>query len=192
MRKRIVYTAHNGGVSICQPSGTIISWLGCGGMWNGYAPGTMDRQIESMIKRGVRPDAARRYALGVTRGGCTTAEAFEIIRDRDCGHLGTAFELWDVSEVPTDRWFRDAWRRSHNGGPIGINLGLAKKIQFKRIRLAFDEMIKKQREDLDCQAVTDVDWVKVKNSIHNARDELELRTIWPNGLEKEQRNLHPR
>ena len=33
-------------------------------------------------------------------GGCTDAEAYELMRDRFCAHLGSGIELWDVDDVP--------------------------------------------------------------------------------------------
>jgi hypothetical protein len=180
MRKRIVYTRFDGGVTVSQPSETIISWMGNGGFWSHCLRGFCDRQIESMIARGVRADTARRYVRAMTLGGCTTAEALEIIRDRDCGHLGAAIELWDMDDVPQDRWFRDAWRRSHNGGPIMIDLKKAKPIQFAHAR-SFVEMENKRRStDLNLWNMPiEVDWPRFREHVLCARDEVDLRRIWP-------------
>lgn len=180
MDKRIVYTRHDGGVSICTPTDWIISVMSCGGLWNDRPRGFADRQIASMVKRGVDEDTAHRYVRAVQFGGCTTAEALEIIRDRDCAPHGTAIELWDASEVPTDRWFRDAWRRSHNGGPISVNLKLAKAIQMNHIGDAiFDENMKRQKRAMG-PLEWDRDWLRRK--IMQVRDEIELRSVWPKEL----------
>ena len=180
MLKRIVYTRHDGGVSVCTPTEWAIRWLGCGGFWGVRPRGWYDRQIESQIARGVRPDAARRYVRAMMFGGCTTAEAYEIIRDRDCAHLGTAIELWDAQDIPQDRWFRDAWRRSHNGGPISVSLKLAKPIQWQRIRSAVTEENKRRIDDFDClEGALDLDWAKLKTKVTAARDEIDLRRVWP-------------
>lgn len=180
MDKRIVYTRHDGGVSVCCPSDWAISVMGCGGLWDHLPPGVMDRQIASMVNRGVSEDAAHRYAKAVMFGGCTTAEALEIIRDRDCAHLGTAIELWDVGEVPADRWFRDAWSRSHNGGPISVNLAKAKPIQFRHIRGAQLAENKRRQSDLElCLSPIELDLALMRQKIMEARDENELRAIWP-------------
>lgn len=154
-----------------------ISAMSCGGFWDSLPPGVMDRQIASMVRRGVNEDAAYRHAKAMMFGGCTTAEALEIIRDRDCAHLGTAIELWDVSEVPTDRWFRDAWSRSPNGGPISISLVKAKPIQMQRIGdFVIEENKRRERELL---APFDYDRDLLRDKIVRARDEIELRRIWP-------------
>lgn len=181
MNKRIVYTRFDGGVSICCPADDAIAWMGCGGYWNDYPRGFMDVQIERQIKDGRDPDAARRFAHAMQFGGCTTAEALEIIRDRDCAHLGTAIELWD--DVPTDRWFRNAWYRSHNGGPICVSLKLAKPLQFKHILAAVDTETQRRKTDIDLFDVpVDVDLLAAREKIRQARDEHELRAIWPVGL----------
>lgn len=181
MRHRIVYTRHDGGVSVCCPTKWIMSVL-CngGGIWDHLPPGVMDRQIASMVRRGVREDAAYRYAKAAMFGGCTTAGALEIIRDRDCAHLGTEIELWDASDVPTDRWFRDAWSRSHNGGPISINLKKAKSVQMQRIGSAVIEENKRREREL--LAPFEYDRSLYRNKIMQARDEIELRSIWPLGM----------
>lgn len=185
--KRIVYTRHDGGVSICCPSDWAMSALCGGGAWPEfpwYYPGFDAVQIERQIARGIAPDVARRYAHAMMFGGCTTAEALEIIRDRDCAPHGTAIELWDVSEVPADRWFRDAWRRSANGGPISVNLTLARPIQWRRAKAAVAAENGRRADDDfdDCRKPRiEVDWGKLRERIRGAREEAELRAIWPIG-----------
>ena len=180
MDRRIVYTRFDGGVAICCPADEIMRWMCVGGMWADRPRGFREAQIERLIEAGHRPDAARRYANAVTFGGCSTAEAFDIIRDRDCGHLGTAHELWDVADVPTDRWFRNAWRRSHNGGPIEVSLKQAKPIQFQRIKAAIDKENKRRSAEIDLfdQPVV-VDWGRIRDQIKAAEDLATLRRVWP-------------
>jgi hypothetical protein len=142
IRKRIVYNRKDdGGVSICCPTDWAVAAMCNGGAWREFPwfyPGFDEVQIERMIARGIRPDVAARYAHSMMVGGCTSAEALAIIRDRDCEPHGNAIELWDVSDVPSDLWFRNAWRRSHNGGPISVDLKLARPIQWKRARYAVE------------------------------------------------------
>src|SRR5678809_1078577 len=144
--KWIVFNRRDGGVTVCKPTVESLTWMSCGGIWDDRPRGFMDRQIDSMINRGIKPDAARRFAHAVQFGGLTTAEALEVIRDRSCP--GFAHEVWDSSEVPTDRWFRDAWRRSHNGGPISVNLDLAKPIQLPHIAQAIERENKPRADAL--------------------------------------------
>src|SRR5262245_1166074 len=132
--KRIVYTRFDGGVSVCCPFEEVFRYM-CngGGIWDGQPRGYLDDLVERMVGSGMDADASRRYVYAMQFGGCTTSEVWEIIRDRDCAYLGTQLELWDLEDIPTDRWFRNAWYRSPNGGPIGVSLKLAKPIQFKHI-----------------------------------------------------------
>ena len=113
-------------------------------------------------------------------GGCTTAEALAIIRDRDCAHLGTMIELFDIDELPGDRWFRDAWTRSHNGGPVYVYLPRARRVQIDRIKGAVAQ--RNRRRLLLGRALIAPAWGSIGNAIRHARDEHELRRVWPEGL----------
>jgi hypothetical protein len=184
IRQRIVYTRHSdGGVSVCAPTDWAIKWLGCGGFWGAKQHGWYDRQIESQIARGVMPDAARRYVKAMISGGCTTAEALGIIRDRDCGHLGHSIELQDVSDLPGDRWFRDAWKRSANGGPISIDLAKARPIQWRHIKSAQTKIAEQRALDLECfEPRVEFDEAHVRTLIKKATCVDQLRSIWPKEL----------
>jgi hypothetical protein len=122
MTKAIVYTRHGGGVSICYPAIECMRWMTHGGgYWSGRPRGFLQTQIERQVAAGHHADAAVRFVQAMQFGGLTDAEAYAVIRDRDCAHLGTGCELWDAKDIPVDRTYRDAWRRSHNGGPIWID-----------------------------------------------------------------------
>ena len=181
MNKRIVYTRFDGGVSICCPADEAVRWMTNGGfdLWQNAPRGFAETQIERQIARGIPADVAARYARAAMFGGCTTAEALEIIRDRDCAPHGTAIELWDLSEIPTDRWFRNAWRRSANGGPINVNLKLAKPIQWKKVRSAVASENKRRADEFERTPLIEVDWDRVRERIRMAMDERDLREIWP-------------
>jgi hypothetical protein len=125
---------------------------------------------------GVGERAAARFVEAMQFGGCSTPEAYAIMRDRFCAHLGTACELWDASEVPTDRWFRDAWRRSHNGGPILIDMEKARRIQFDRIKAAVRAR-NRARIQLG-RNPRPPPWGEIRNAIRVARDEDELKRVW--------------
>ena len=172
--KCIVYNRSDGGVSICHPSEWAISMMGSGGLWDERPRGYVDVQIERQIARGIRADVARRYARAMQFGGCTTAEALEIIRDRDCS--GFAMELWETGDVPKDRWFRDAWKRSHNGGPISVDLELARPIQMRRIAGAIRTDNDKRGAELLAPIERDTD--ALRRRVLLARDEKELRSVW--------------
>lgn len=180
----IVYTRFDGGVSICHPAEECVLGMARGGYWGDDQPrGYLDTQIERQIEAGHAPDAARRFAHALHFGGCTAAEALEIIRDRDCGHLGTAHELWDIADIPKDRWFRNAWRRSHNGGPIEIDIGRARRIQFRKIKAAAESEAKRRTADVDLfDRPVELPWGVLRDRIQAASDAAELRRVWPDAL----------
>lgn len=180
--RRIVYTRHSdGGVDVCIPSAEIFRIMQFGGYWDDRPRGFVQTQIERQIEGGIAPDHARRFAHAVAFGGCTEAEVYDIIRDRDCARHGTLHELIDASELP-DRWFRDAWRRSPNGGPVGVDLDKARNVQWKRLCFAVNEENKRRALDLFGLAPIKLPKLTYQNAIKHARDEDELRKVWIKGL----------
>lgn len=141
-RERILATRPDGGVAITIPSEMGILYLmhGPTGPWHPW----FDRpwwfglvQWRRMVKRGVPAKAAWRYAQTMMKGGVTRREAIEIIAARDC--RGLAIEIVDVSEIPDDRTYRDAWRRSVNGGPIWIDDAIRDRLEEERMWRAYAE-----------------------------------------------------
>jgi hypothetical protein len=167
---RIVYTRQDGGVTIRQPAPDAMRAFCNGGGWPTIQPNDLSRHIDAEIEAGRSPRLAMHYVHALAFGGQTEAEAYAIIRDRDC-HGGTGFELWTISEVMShDRWFRDAWRRSHNGGPIGVDMAKARKIQLKRIKTAADRI------------KADLELPRWRERIRRAPSPEQLRQVWPRGL----------
>jgi hypothetical protein len=181
--RRILYSRPDGGVSVCTPAPSCLRWMATGGRWADQPRGFLDVQIERQIAAGHLPDAAARFARALAFGGLTEREALEVIKDRDCGHLGTAHDLIDPAELP-DRWFRNAWVRSHNGGPVSISVEKAKPIQWGRIRAAYHEEQKRRKESFDPRPELRVDWGVIRTSIKRAGDTDELRRIWPRGMDE--------
>ena len=99
--------------------------------WNMRRRGFLEEQERRQIEAGHAPDAVRRHIQAMSFGGLTTNHALQLIHDRDCAHRGTGIELIDT--MPFDRWFRNAWRRSPDGGPIWIDLDAARIVQQQRI-----------------------------------------------------------
>lgn len=178
----IVYTRHDGGVSLCIPSKNIFDIMQNGGYWDDMPRGFVERQIELQIQAGIAPDHARRFAHAVAFGGCTQSEAWGIIKDRDCARHGTLHELVDASDLPPDRWFRDAWARSQNGGPIGVDLKKAKVIQWQKLADAIALENKKRELDLFGPPPIEIPRLTYQAAIKHARDHEELRQIWVPGL----------
>ncbi len=187
MNCRIVYNRPDGGVTVRCPAPQIIKWMASGGWFDPSQPRTRTWQgeIEAQIEAGFDPDVTRKFIRALAFGGCTTAEALEIIRDRDVERGSTAIELWDVDELP-DRWFRNAWRRSHNGGPIVIDIEKARPLQAAHIVRAVTKANKRSHPLLERfrkppQAVSP-DWDRLYLRINKAHDEPSLRAVWPEEL----------
>jgi hypothetical protein len=179
--RRILFSRPDGGVSVCTPSANCIRWMATGGRWADKPRGFVDVQIERQIAAGHRPDAAARFARALAFGGLTEREALEVIRDRDCGHLGVAHELIDPDELP-DRWFRDAWRRSHNGGPVSVDITKARPIQWGRIRSVVKAENKRRADAFEETPEITLDWGALRSAIKRAGDADDLRRIWPEAL----------
>jgi hypothetical protein len=177
----IVYTRPDGGVNVFHPDPFCLR-----GMCHGGAPIPRDvpmaRHVENWISAGLSPDFARRWMRALWFGGCTEAEAFELIRQKDVPVDAGLPDVVDLAELP-DRWFRNAWTRSHNGGPIVIDLNRAREVQARRISAAH----------ADCLAQWHAgDWLRgdppelhigrLRDLIRQARDLVELRSIWPGHL----------
>lgn len=118
MRHRFIYTRHDGGVSITCPSSNCVRYLMHGGRWPDRGVLWVGWQIVRQVVEGIAPSVAAQWVYYMQRGGLTEHEALWLIAERDCRRFGTALELVDVSEIPTDRSNRNTWRRSANGGPI--------------------------------------------------------------------------
>lgn len=199
MSKAILYTRiSDGGVNVCWPSQWAIGVMSSGGMWSDMPRGYLKTQIERGIERG-RPERAQwRYVTAMHFGGCSTAEALEIIRDRDCEPFGTAFEAVEYDEIPQDRWFRNAWKRSPNGGPITIDMKLARNCQFQHIKRHL--AVEQQRFSSDLDLIDknlDIDLRPLINRILDAKDLDRLRMVWPDCLPRDALNnghvkFHPR
>lgn len=171
----IVYTKRDGGVAICHPVWQDVRPMMLGGLWRNVGRGFIDRQIAAHESSGIPTDAAMRFVHAVAFGGCSYQETMAILRDKDCAPNGTACELVDQTDLPRDRRLRDAWRRSPNGGPIYIDMGLARPIHWARIR----EWLRWNEDQLT--PVT-VDVSAVRDAVRRAADPNELVRVWPEGL----------
>jgi hypothetical protein len=100
MPKRIVFTRHDGEVAVCAPSLTAMAYMtGGGGRWDGFPRGFLDRQIAKQSEEcGERH--AHRFVMAMQFGGCTDAEAYELMRDRFCAHLGRALNSGTLTMFP--------------------------------------------------------------------------------------------
>lgn len=159
----------------------IFCVMQTGGYWSDSPRGFIETQIERQIQSGIDIDHARRFAHAVAFGGCTEPEVWGIIRDRDCARHGTLHELISSDDLP-DRWFRDAWRRSSNGGPPSVDLEKAKPIQWQKIVAAVSQENRRREFDLFGLPPINLPNLTMQSAIRNARDDQELRRVWPEQL----------
>lgn len=122
----MIVSTVNGGVSITIPAPSFLRYATNGG--GRILPSQMDEQIWRWTQAGIPESVAHRHVRAMAFGGCTTAEALGIIRDKDV--KGTGIEIWH--RMP-DRYFRSAWRRKPEGGPFWIDMEEARKIQAANI-----------------------------------------------------------
>ena len=176
--KAILYTNHDGSVSVCHPSPDIFAIMQSGGYWDDRPAGFVQSQIDRQIADGIDPDHARRFAHAVAFGGCTEAEAWNILRDRDCGRHGFHHDVIYTATLP-DRWFRNAWTRGHNGGPVFVNLEKARPLQWQKIVSAIRTENAKRELDLFGKASVKLQRQLWQSAICSARDEDELRRVFP-------------
>jgi hypothetical protein len=183
--RHIVYTSPGGTVSICSPAPEFIDgWLSHGGYWQDKPRGWADAWIDRRTAEGRHELSVAHFARKVQMGGCSTAEALATIRDFDCAHLGAGCELWRADDFP-DRWFRDAWRRSHNGGPISIDLNAARRVQFRRIKAAVERENKRRAAEIDLfEHPVELPLGALRDRIHKADSVEELRSVWPDELRR--------
>jgi hypothetical protein len=147
-RLRVVCTLPDGRVAILVPAPDFIEECRVGIVAaraaRGYAQEPLDETYEAgkfvadPSWRGDLPHAARealalQRVRALNRGGLTEQDAVALVRDCDAPAFSTAREIVDVSEIPSDRTYRDAWRRSPNGGPIVIDQNAARAIRDERL-----------------------------------------------------------
>lgn len=181
-----------GGVTVLAPSVNALRFMAVGGRWPDAPPGFLDEQIERHVNDSrnhdgtdvppVRRDVAARFVRAMQFGGLTEHEAWQVTRQKDCERWGTACEIMRLDELPGDRWFRDAWSRSHNGGPIVIDLKKARQQQWRRLHAAVTQENKRRDLDLFGAAEIKLDKLTWQKAMVDARDEDELRKVWIEGL----------
>lgn len=187
--KALVYTRHaDKGVSICHPVTDLFAYMTRGGgYWNDRPRGFLDELIRRktcpILQKGTpaSQEAAVKFVRAMQFGGLTTAEAWDVFRLHDCERYGFNVDMIDTGELP-DRWFRDAWGRSANGGPVTVDMAKARAIQWERIADAVSRENKRREMDLFGLAPIRLRKLTYQTAIKNARDDEELRCIWPKSL----------
>lgn len=182
MAQAFLYTRFaDNGVTVLHPAPACLQALASGGFYGRPPRGFIEEQIERQVKDGRTRQAAARFTNALVYGCGNSRLALEIMRDRDCAHRGFNIELIDTAELP-DRWFRDAWARSANGGPVSINLDIARAIQWAKIKEAVADEDRWRALSFVRRARVRIFWAGLWLAVANARDEDELYRVWPEGL----------
>lgn len=175
--RRIIHTRPDGGVSITDLSERCYRAMCIGG---GLRT-SVARECEKAEQQGRDVDLARRWATALRDGGCSDGEAMDLFRrwcippDHGAVMLLSDEDLGEY--IPPDRWFRDAWRRGHNGGPVWIDLSLARPIQRKRIQAGIDW--ENRRRAADLLPPVEIDLQAFRAATEAADSVERLRAIWP-------------
>lgn len=187
-RHRLVLNRfEDGGVTVVAAGDGFFAITGGGIGWT-YARGAIDELVDRDVADGIAPAHARAFRRAVAFGGLTEGEAWAVCRDRDWARRGHAFALFDRDAFP-DRWFRDAWRRSANGGPIYVDILRAQAIQFARIRAAVAAENERRSFDLFGKAEIAFEADRWRRACLAARDDDELRSAWPEEIAHPMRKI---
>jgi hypothetical protein len=182
--KRVVYNSDvDKSVWVHCPTAGAFFWAQRGGLWDGRPRGFLEEQVRRQVESGIAEHAARAWVDAMQFGGKTEAETWALIRDRNCHNpTGFAHELMELADLP-DRWFRNAWTRSHNGGPVYVSLEKARPIQWTKVRNAAKlERERRSQQLAEWRKPLRIVWHSIERAIRNARDADELRRVWPENL----------
>lgn len=178
----LVHSRPDGGVSITYPSPrTFRAITGAGGLLTAYGL-AFERALSVMLANGRDERAARRWLRALEHGGRSEADAWALLRWRCVDPTHTAVEVCETDDLPADRWFRNAWRRSPNGGPIWIDLERARPVQRWRIAGALAEENAARSRRLEEPVV--VDFSAIRRATQQAESLEQLWAIWPDVLRR--------
>lgn len=167
------------------PSKQIFEILQSGGWWDDApigVPGFVEKQIRIQTKAGIAEDVARRFAEGVAYGGVTGYEAWNLLKDRFCSHLGHNFVKMSFNDLPEDRVFRNAWRQNSNGN-ITIDIPSAKQIQKNRIENALNQYKNRRSQTLfDRPKILRINTLELESNLRKAETIDQIQAVWPEGL----------
>lgn len=195
---RILFTRPGGKVTIAGP--TLEAYRACTGGGIGVENRHMRTRawMEAAVHcwtsvDGVPAAAAWRWAKAVAWGGLTEAEfnGAALAMER-CTPVKLAPEILPLDEVPHDRWFRGAWRRSEKGGPIFIDMVAAREIQAGAILAALDAWNAAARREerrarllrrrTNGPALIEIEVDVFARRIEAAATPAALKAVWPEDL----------
>lgn len=195
----IVCTRKDGGVSVVYPSDEVVGWLARGGWFERAA---RDWEIHKWHRvHGLPEQVAARWVDALIDGGLSEREAIQLVAEKDARDQATmepfaGQEVWHRSDILADRWFRDAWRRSANGGPIDIDMKKARRIQAEKFVHVQERLLKSLQRQASIALVAGED--AEASGLARRRDKIEglslpltwgsaetpeqLRAMWPAAL----------
>lgn len=176
----LVHTRPDKGISITYADPHAWRALTCGGGFLTRIGRTFEDCYRWAMIAGRDPEETTRWLLALEHGAHSEAEAWDLIRKRSVPKDHTQVELWPVSEISTDRWFRSAWRRSQNGGPIVIAAEPARDQQKRRIGAALDRVNRRRRMLWLPKIKPDFD--RLRAALQRATEPEEIRAVWPEEL----------
>ena len=136
MDKRIIYTRPDGGVYVVSPAPKaratiLVETVARRGTGTEPPPDAADRSPRLMHDHrwveGLPPSVEYRYE--------TDEEFIQRIRLKDVPADAIDVAIVNASSLPSDRTFRDAWKRDGNG-LVSVNMAKARQIHRQRIRRA--------------------------------------------------------
>lgn len=141
-RLRGLVTLPTGAVAVIIPSDKCLRRLrtGSGGIDIDYEAGKFvaDPRWRPDLGPDDRARLAFRWVSALSDGGLTEHEAMALIIAKDAPPFSVAREIVDVDDIPSDRRYRAAWRRSTNGGPIVIDEDVAQRMDEQSMWEAYD------------------------------------------------------
>lgn len=201
--KWIVSRQENDIVAITCPAPYFMKAVTHGGF--GRIPGVdgqkaEDKQVDNMVRSGYDEDFSSRFVRALIVGGETDAGGLELIKDRHLAEQADhAVVGWD--DLPTDRWFRNAWRLSDNG-IVYVDMEVARLLFAQKLLGRKAEEVKQLVADIETAILTgksndqaEAAHVALKNiDMHALAAEMAkaetpeaLRALWPEHLPEEPR-----
>lgn len=175
--RAVVYTHSQDRVAVCHPDPVFFAGIQHGGVWSQASRVFCAEQVDRQVASGIPEVVAVRAVDAMARGGLSEAEAWGLLRDRDCWK-GVAHEVVDIADLPS-RLFRDCWRRGHNGGPVTVDLDAAKSAWFARLRKKVKLYNSRRADQLVPGPLLRPSWGRLRDRIAAARavEALEAITI---------------
>ena len=108
--KVIVHKKPDGGVSVSHFSPALLAAMTDSGY--GWSQERIDYEIGKFVAGGKSESVVRPFTTAVGKGGVSESEAIELIRAKDDKADCLGCTVIEDTDLPSDRYFRDAWEWS--------------------------------------------------------------------------------